>query len=132
MKTNQLIIIIAGILLLVGLFVISKPKQQNITPQEPQASVVLPQPKVFELSLKNKNFIIEGADTISVTEGEKVVLKIVSDIPDEFHLHGYDISVDLEKDTPAELSFTASISGRFVYELEKSKIDLGAVEVQPK
>ncbi len=131
MKTNQLIILLGGVILLVGLFLVTKPKQPNNIPQEPQTSAALPQPKTFELSIKNKK-LSSGSETINVTEGEKVVLKITSDIQEELHLHGYDISVDLEKDTPAELSFTASISGRFVFELEKSKTDLGAVEVAPK
>lgn len=131
MKTNNIIILVVGILLLVGLFVLSKPKQQNINPQEPQTSVTLPpQKKIFELTIKNKK-LVSGPETVKVNEGDHVGLKITSDIPEELHLHGYDISVDLEKDVPAELSFVASISGRFVYELEKSKTDLGAVEVQP-
>lgn len=123
MKINNLIILIVGILLLGGLFFISKPKQQNINTQVP--------PKTFDLVVKNKK-LVSGPETIKVNQDEQIAIKITSNENDELHLHGYNISVEFEKDTQAELSFTASISGRFVYELEKSKIDLGAVEVQPK
>lgn len=131
MNKNQITYLAVGALLLVGLFFLTKPKQQNIIPPEPPTTMALPQPKIFALSIKNKK-LISGSETISVTQGDKVVIKITSDTPEEYHLHGYDISLDLEKDTPAQLSFVASVSGRFAYELEKSKTDLGAVEVQPK
>ncbi len=47
-------------------------------------------------------------------------------------MHGYDLSAELEPSVPAEISFAATLTGRFVYELEDSKIDIGAIEVQPK
>lgn len=140
MKINPIFYVVAAVLLLGGLFFIFKPQQKVQTPQTTsnsteQATTPSPTPelkvKTFELVVKGKK-LVSGLETITVNEGDEVVIKIASDEPEEFHLHGYDKSVDLEKDTPAELKFTANLTGRFVFELEQSKTDLGAVEVQPK
>ena len=67
-----------------------------------------------------------------MTEGDNITIKITSDQEEELHIHGYDNSVDLQKDIPAQLSFTANITGRFIYELEKSETEIGVLEVLPK
>ena len=87
--------------------------------------------KEFSLNIKRKK-LISGSTVLQVTEGDEVVIKITSDQPDELHLHGYDLSVEIEKNKTAQLSFTAKVSGRFTYELEKSGTELGALEVLPQ
>lgn len=87
--------------------------------------------KIFNIIIKNKK-LSEGPETIIVMEGDTVTLRVTSDIADELHLHGYDKSIDLEKGKEATLTFVASLTGRFVYELEDSKAEIGAIEVQPK
>lgn len=87
--------------------------------------------KTFDLVIKNKK-IISGGETLQATQGDEVTINITSDEPEEFHVHAYDKSVELEADKQATLTFTANISGRFPFELEKSKTEVGALEVQPK
>lgn len=140
MKTTQLIYIALGIILLTGLFFVLKPKQANNGQLQPPVEKVQsaspsasPQSnvKTFELVVKQEK-LVAGPSTIKVAEGDEVVIKITSDEPEEFHIHGYDEFVDLEANIQAELSFTANKTGRFIFELEKSKTDLGAIEVSPK
>lgn len=140
MKINPVIYAVLIIVVLAVLFYFIKPKttvqpaqstqstssaNQNQTPT-PQDNI-----KSFELIIKNKK-IVNGQETIKVTQGDDVMIRITSDEPEELHLHGYDFSVELEKDTPVELKFNANLSGRFPFELENSKVDLGAIEVSPK
>ena len=87
--------------------------------------------KSFDLVIKNKK-LVSGSDTLKVIEGNQVTINITSDGDEELHLHGYDKSIDLEANKPAKLEFNANLTGRFPFELEKSKIELGALEVQPK
>jgi plastocyanin len=87
--------------------------------------------KTFNAVIKN-NQLVSGGGTLPVTQGDEVTITITSDTPDSLHLHGYDKSVNLEKNKPASLTFTANLSGRFEYELEDSQLSLGALEVQPK
>lgn len=78
--------------------------------------------------------ITEGPQILAVTHGDIVEITITNttDDAEEIHVHGYNHSVELVKDTPATLSFMATASGRFPFELEKQKIDLGAIEVTPQ
>lgn len=87
--------------------------------------------KTFELIVKDKK-LFSGPDVLKVTEGDLVDIKISSDVSEEFHLHGYDKSVDLEKGKTVNLKFSANLTGRFPYELEEDKVELGALEVSPK
>jgi heme/copper-type cytochrome/quinol oxidase subunit 2 len=70
-------------------------------------------------------------EEISVDEGELVNLRITSDAPLEFHLHGYDLEEEVEPGEPAELSFEAATTGRFEIEDHDSESVLGALLVQP-
>jgi preprotein translocase subunit YajC len=135
MKMKPIIFLILAVVLLGGLFLLIKPQkqEQNLTKTQTTTPSVAPESKVktFDIVVKARK-VVSGPETIKVTEGDEVVIKITADEDEELHLHGYDKSIDLEKDKPAELSFTANLTGRFPYELEKSKTDIGALEVSPK
>ena len=99
----------------------------------PASSVTTPvgaAEKNFPLTIANKK-ITSGMTTLSVNKGDSVTLSILCDEDEELHLHGYDVSADLTANVPATLTFIASTSGRFPFELEHSKTELGAVEVNP-
>ncbi len=140
MKIHPTIYLIVVILLLGGLFLVLRSKNKEgyknntntsqSNPSSPQVSP-LSNNKNFELVIKNKK-LTSGLEILKVTEGENVVIKITCDEDEEFHLHGYDKSVELVKDKTVELSFNANLTGRFVYELEHSKTDIGVLEVSPR
>jgi heme/copper-type cytochrome/quinol oxidase subunit 2 len=69
---------------------------------------------------------------ISVTEGDHVNLRITSDSPLEFHLHGYDLEQEVEAGEPAEISFDATLTGRFAIEDHNTETELGSLLVQPR
>lgn len=138
MKNKSIVYIVLAVVVLLGLFFLFKPKQGA---QAPQASTATQQAtasatpesntKTFELVVKG-NKMESGPSTIQVNEGDEVTLKIMSDEEEELHVHAYDKSVDLVPNQQATLTFTTNISGRFPFELEKSKTELGVIEVQPK
>ena len=66
---------------------------------------------------------------VPVAVGEQVTLVITSDVADEAHLHGYDLTADLAPGTPAEISFAATIPGVFEVELHESGTALLALQV---
>ena len=51
--------------------------------------------------------------TIRVKQGDMVTLKIGAEDDGEFHLHGYDIEQDINKDEVTDLYFVADATGRF-------------------
>ncbi len=84
----------------------------------------------FALTIENRE-ITDGPTLLRVDEGETVIINVTADEREELHLHGYDRSVDLEPGVPSSLTFVADASGRFPFELEISKTELGAIEVMP-
>jgi hypothetical protein len=72
-----------------------------------------------------------GIQRVSVRKGEQAVLVVTSDVADEVHLHGYDLSADVEAGGSAAIPFTATIVGRFEVELEDRGVQLAEIEVQP-
>jgi len=67
----------------------------------------------------------------TVSQGDKVVLVVKSDVADEIHLHGYDKKTDVTPGATARLPFTASIPGRFEAELESRGIQIADITVNP-
>jgi hypothetical protein len=65
-----------------------------------------------------------------VQSGETVVLRVVADVADEVHLHGYDRTANVAPGKPAQIRFTADITGVFEVELEQRKQPLLMLEVR--
>lgn len=62
--------------------------------------------------------------------GDTVVLRVVADVADEVHLHGYDRTANVAPGKPAQIRFTADITGVFEVELEQRKQPLLMLEVR--
>jgi hypothetical protein len=125
--TKKITLILIAVIILVGLFVLFKPKTTNNS--STIQTYQIPS-KTFEFIIKDRK-IASGSGDLKVTEGTKVTFKVTIDEPEELHLHGYDKMLELEANQPGELTFTANLSGRFPFELENSKTDLGVLEVTP-
>jgi ABC-type glycerol-3-phosphate transport system substrate-binding protein len=67
----------------------------------------------------------------SVDKGNRVVLLVTSDVADEIHLHGYDLSTDVAAGGTARLPFKATIPGRFEVELEQRGVPIAELTVNP-
>ncbi|WP_309229500.1 MULTISPECIES: hypothetical protein [unclassified Blastococcus] len=66
---------------------------------------------------------------VPVPVGEQVTLVITSDVADEAHVHGYDLTADLQPGTPAQLTFDATIPGVFEVELHDAGTVLLTLQV---
>lgn len=94
-------------------------------------SAKIPDVKEFTLHIVDQK-IVEGSGDIEVRQGDVVSITIVINEDEEVHIHGYDKSTDLTRDIPGTLTFIANSRGRFPFELEHSKTELGAVSVVAK
>jgi heme/copper-type cytochrome/quinol oxidase subunit 2 len=72
-----------------------------------------------------------GIQRPKVQQGERVTLVVTSDVADEIHVHGYDVSADAAPGSPARLSFDAEIPGRFEVELEERGVQIAELTVEP-
>ena len=106
---------------------------ENLQPVSPpaQVNVLYAQPNVFDIVVKGGRRLSEEA-VQQVHQGEEVTLQITSDKADELHLHGYNLSMPVSPERTAVITFKADRTGRFTYELHKSGLELGALEVYPR
>jgi hypothetical protein len=65
----------------------------------------------------------------TVKKGDTVVLVVTSDVADEVHLHGYDLSRDVAAGGTARIRFKATIPGRFEVELEERRVPIAELTV---
>jgi hypothetical protein len=72
-----------------------------------------------------------GVQKLSFKKGDQVRFKVVSDVADEIHVHGYDIKRDVEKGGSVSFSFKGTIEGRFEVELENAGTQIADLEVTP-
>jgi hypothetical protein len=143
-KGSQLLFVAAGLSLLAVLYVWMNPQAPRTRVASPPVTILAPtpgtkaqgfgdQPVAAEFSLKVKGgALVAGPTTLSVRQGQNVVIHISVDHAEELHLHGYDLKVELQPDQTGALAFTADRTGHFEYELEHSRIELGALDVLPR
>lgn len=75
---------------------------------------------------------VGGVKTITVEKGERARIQVSSqDTSDEIHLHGYDLTRDLEAGGSVRFSFTANAEGIFEIELEGAHVQIGKLVVEP-
>ncbi len=134
---------LAGAVLLAGLFLVMRPQPAPApvaaaAPLAATAPAAAPEPRPagdaplqFELLVRDRK-LAGGPHTLSVVEGQSVIINLTADVEDELHLHGYDLKAQLHPGQRASLVFAATRSGRFEYELEKSGVELGVLEVMPR
>ncbi len=67
----------------------------------------------------------------TVDKGDRVVLVVSSDVADEVHLHGYDISRDVAAGGTVRIHFAANVPGRFEVELEERGVQIADLTVEP-
>lgn len=84
--------------------------------------------EVLEITIVDGK-VAGGVQRISVEPAQQVTLRITSDVPEELHVHGYDLTLDLEPGEAGELTFTADIPGVFEVELEHSGLPVAEIRV---
>ena len=87
-------------------------------------------PPAYTVSVKNAK-PVGGIKKIGVKKGDQVKLVVKSDTADEIHLHGYDLTKDVEAGGTARFNFKAKIDGNFEIELENHKQQIAELTVEP-
>jgi heme/copper-type cytochrome/quinol oxidase subunit 2 len=74
---------------------------------------------------------VGGIQTLTFAKGGTVAFQVTSDVPDEVHVHGYDVHKDVSPGHPVKFRFPASIDGEFVVELERRTEQIASLKVTP-
>jgi hypothetical protein len=67
----------------------------------------------------------------TIEQDSQVVFVVNSELADEVHLHGYDLSADVAPGAPATIRFQANAPGLFEAELESRSLPIAELEVRP-
>jgi len=81
---------------------------------QPTANTNQPKSVTHALSLAKRKLT---PDMVTVTQGDQVTIKVMSDEAGEFHISGYEIENDMEAGKELSFSFTADKAGRYNFEL---------------
>ena len=89
-----------------------------------------PQPERIGVSFQDGE-VVGGIKEVEVDRNAQIVLVVRSDVEDEVHVHGYNLSADVAPGEPARIAFTADVVGRFEIELESRSLQLVDLRVNP-
>jgi hypothetical protein len=87
-------------------------------------------PSVPVIVIKNGK-PVGGVKQLTYEAGDRIRFKVDSDVSDEVHVHGYDISKDVEAGGAVSFDFEASIEGIFEAELEGRQEQIAELTVNP-
>ncbi len=73
----------------------------------------------------------DGVARLEFVQGDRIRFTVVSDVADEVHVHGYDVSREVGPSRTAKFSFPADITGVFEVELEHSAVPIAELQVNP-
>lgn len=102
--------------------------QQPPAPVDTQPTADQPNAVTHTLSLTARKLVPE---IITVTQGEEVTIKVMSDETGEFHISGYEIENDMTAGTELSFSFTADKAGRYNFELHPKTEEPSAFRLIP-
>jgi copper(I)-binding protein len=74
---------------------------------------------------------VGGIQRPKVNLGDDLLITVKSDVADEIHLHGYDLSQDVKAGGSIQLPVRATVPGRFEIELEQRGVQIGELTVEP-
>ena len=74
---------------------------------------------------------VGGVEELTYDEGDRVRFRVDSDVSDEIHVHGYDLSKDVEAGGSVSFDFPATIEGVFEAELEERGEQILELTVNP-
>ena len=73
---------------------------------------------------------VGGIERATARKGQQVELVVRSDVPDEVHVHGYDLHADVGAGGTVRIRFTARLTGVFEAELESRKLQIVELTVR--
>lgn len=128
---NKTMLVGIGVLVLIGLggwFMLNNQAAPAPVPNTPEA-VTQPSAVTHTLSLTARKLTPE---IVTVTQGEDVTIKVMSDETGEFHISGYEIENDMTVGTELSFTFTADKAGRYNFELHPKGAEPSAFRLIPE
>ena len=148
MSPRQIAVLIGGVVLLVGIFLVLRPaadpvptagqdpsaaqstEEAEIAADEPTEKSPAEEPSPTAIKVREGQ-PVGGVATIKAKRGEEVAFTVDADAPEEVHVHGFDVSSEVGKGEPAKFAFKADLDGIYEVELEHSAVPIAELEIEP-
>lgn len=105
------------------------PERSPIPPATEQPGQTADAIETIEISIVDGR-VEPALDRVAVDQGETVRIVVSSDVPDEAHLHGYDLEASVSPDEDAVIEFVADQTGLFELETHEQGLILLQLQVQ--
>jgi FtsP/CotA-like multicopper oxidase with cupredoxin domain len=147
-KNQRLALVAAAVALAVVAFVIASPGADDEAPDRDSGRTATAetetgaatngetgattQPRRVHRIRLRAGGVVGGARKIEVENGDTVRILVISDAPDEIHLHGYDLTRAVGPGQRARFAFKADIEGEFELEAhDLGDLKIASVVVEP-
>ena len=98
-----------------------KPADSKPKPEEPEVPTIV---------VKDGQ-PVGGVLELSFNAGDEIRFVVESDVDEEVHFHGYDVSQDVTAGGRVEFNVPATLEGVFEVELEESVVPIAEISVNP-
>jgi hypothetical protein len=144
-RTTRALIAVAALIAVVVLFVVLAGGDDEGSNDTTTASTATTKPSTTETTTTTRTvtappverIVVEGGEPrggvkrLSFDSGERVRFSVTSDVADEVHVHGYDVSEEVPAGGTVRFGFPASIEGVFEVELEGRGVQIAELRVSP-
>lgn len=89
-----------------------------------------PKPKFTRIVVRDAQ-PVGGVKTLVADKGEKLRFVVTSDVEDEVHVHGFDVSKPVGPGKKAKFVIPASMDGIYEVELEVRAVPIAEIRVDP-
>ncbi len=128
----RLLIGLGVLVALVALFLLFRPGNDDEEASETTTTAVTAPPEGVQLTVAIRGGEpVDGIVRAEANQGDPVVVVVRSDVADEVHVHGYDLTADVAPGKPVQITFTATLTGRFEIELEDRGKQIAQLTVLP-
>jgi hypothetical protein len=100
---------------------------ETASPEETPTETPTPEPTPEPTPLLRSGRV----ERLEYTQGETVRFRVRSDVPEEVHVHGYDLLTEVQPGETARMEFEADITGIFEIEFEISHEQIAELRVEP-
>ncbi len=144
-KGPRIALLIAAVVVVVAVFLLVRPSNEGPAPTtsaggattstEPapsgeQKPRTKPKPTVTEIEVVDGE-PKGGMAKIEVDSGEAIEFTVTSDVPEEIHVHGFDLYEDVGPGQKAAFDFEADLEGIYEVELHGSAVQIAELRVNP-
>ncbi len=132
----RVIVVLAAVVAAVGLYVAFRGEDDDgdsvvNQPVTSTGKAGTPEPPAPPVIVVSNGEPVDGVAELDYQKGDRIQFVVRSDVDEQIHLHGYDVSKEIAAGGSVRFDLTADIEGVFEVELENSAVPIAEIKVAP-